>query len=413
MSGNPTLPSNSSFQAGDGRREVRRTLEMARILMEKCEHEYAEEKYILALNQAREIGAIRLCMEAISGLLRHAADRRDRARTEELKRDLDQLIEKYPEDVPPMAYYCQGAIYRVFDDPKKSLHYFFRYLKSVREDRSAEAQESYLGFLNGSQLSRPDRGELAFEAAEVRGWLMVAVASLYLQHPKRARFLAETIIAKYEHRHFRSINATVYLVMGQLAESEKDLASAKSWYGKAQTESLVEHNWSLHLYTLMCLSRLARLNGDRQMAGTLLEIVEKAVGQSKLESLIYEVSLERGHLSKDHADLMIDVQHGKVRTREQGEVAIGKQYVLIGILSELAQAASSHPNSSERGLSKAEIIERVWGERYRPEAHDNKLYYNINRLRKLIEPDQRQPKYLLNWREGYRLSPDLKIQLIR
>ena len=59
----------------------------------------------------------------------------------------------------------------------------------------------------------------------------------------------------------------------------------------------------------------------------------------------------------------------------------------------------------ERGLSKAEIIQHVWSEPYRPEAHDNKLYYNINRLRKLIEPDVRKPQYLLNWKEGYRLAP--------
>ena len=65
-----------------------------------------------------------------------------------------------------------------------------------------------------------------------------------------------------------------------------------------------------------------------------------------------------------------------------------------------------------RGLSKAEIIERVWNESYRPEAHDNKLYYNINRLRKLLEPDVRKPQYLLNWKEGYRLAPGLKVQLV-
>lgn len=66
---------------------------------------------------------------------------------------------------------------------------------------------------------------------------------------------------------------------------------------------------------------------------------------------------------------------------------------------------------SGAGLSKAEIIQRVWKEKYRPEAHDNKLYYNINRLRKLIEPDTKHPQYLLNWREGYRLAPGLRVRL--
>jgi DNA-binding winged helix-turn-helix (wHTH) protein len=79
-------------------------------------------------------------------------------------------------------------------------------------------------------------------------------------------------------------------------------------------------------------------------------------------------------------------------------------------LEELSQAHSS--GVREGALSKAEIIERVWGEKYRPDAHDNKLYYNINRLRKLIETDMKQPKYLQNWKEGYRLSPKLKVHWI-
>ena len=45
-------------------------------------------------------------------------------------------------------------------------------------------------------------------------------------------------------------------------------------------------------------------------------------------------------------------------------------------------------------------------------SHDNKLYYNINRLRKLIEPNFREPRYLLNWKEGYRLAPGLRVQLL-
>ncbi|NDD91733.1 hypothetical protein EBZ37_06585, partial [bacterium] len=48
----------------------------------------------------------------------------------------------------------------------------------------------------------------------------------------------------------------------------------------------------------------------------------------------------------------------------------------------------------------------------RPLAHDNKLYYNINRLRRLIEPDMKQPQYLLNWKEGYRLAPGLRVQVV-
>ncbi|MCC7441909.1 MAG: winged helix-turn-helix domain-containing protein, partial [Bdellovibrionales bacterium] len=97
---------------------------------------------------------------------------------------------------------------------------------------------------------------------------------------------------------------------------------------------------------------------------------------------------------------------------ERGSIALGKQYVLLDILQALSRAHGRDGEDAERGLTKAEIIEQVWREHYRPEAHDNKLYYNINRLRKLIEPDVRRPQYLLNWKEGYRLSPGLRIHLM-
>jgi DNA-binding winged helix-turn-helix (wHTH) protein len=86
--------------------------------------------------------------------------------------------------------------------------------------------------------------------------------------------------------------------------------------------------------------------------------------------------------------------------------------VLLSILEALSDAHQKPGTDFDRGLSKAEIIEFVWKESYRPEAHDNKLYYNINRLRKLIEPDVRKPQYLLNWKEGYRLAPGLRIHFV-
>jgi DNA-binding winged helix-turn-helix (wHTH) protein len=128
--------------------------------------------------------------------------------------------------------------------------------------------------------------------------------------------------------------------------------------------------------------------------------------------LLSEIQAERTRLEQDAVDLLIDSRRCLVQTRESGSIALGKQYVLLQILEALSHAHGRPGEDDERGLSKAEIIQRVWKESYRPEAHDNKLYYNINRLRKLIEPDVRKPQYLLNWKEGYRLAPGLKVHLV-
>ena len=112
-------------------------------------------------------------------------------------------------------------------------------------------------------------------------------------------------------------------------------------------------------------------------------------------------------------DLLIDSRQALIKTREGSESRFGDTVrvcsrflrsfpVLTVAWVTMRSGACPRPRSSSS----------VWKERYRPEAHDNKLYYNINRLRKLIEPDVRKPQYLLNWKEGYRLAPGLRIQFV-
>ena len=131
-----------------------------------------------------------------------------------------------------------------------------------------------------------------------------------------------------------------------------------------------------------------------------------------------ELARERSRLEQDSVDLLIDSQRGYVKTRTSEQISFKKQYVLLDILKVLSEAhrggSAEKPEEENeaKGVSKGAIIERVWGEKYRPEAHDNKLYYNINRLRKLIEPDAKHPQILVNWKEGYRLAPGLKVQWV-
>src|ERR1700751_4646 len=143
-----------------------------------------------------------------------------------------------------------------------------------------------------------------------------------------------------------------------------------------------------------------------------VDLVDKAAPGAEFGLLRREIALEKAKLEQDAVDLSIDSRKGTIKTRETGQISLRKQYVLLHILEALSNAHGKEGDDMERGLSKAEIIQHVWNEPYRPEAHDNKLYYNINRLRKLIEPDVRKPQYLRNWKEGNRLAPGLRVPYI-
>jgi DNA-binding winged helix-turn-helix (wHTH) protein len=200
--------------------------------------------------------------------------------------------------------------------------------------------------------------------------------------------------------------------LGNLAELDQKYDEALSWFQKSHTAFLAEHNWSYHLYVLYGYARLARKQGNFTQAYWYIDLVDKASQGEGFGLLQREVTAEKLRLEQDAVDLLIDSRKGMIKTRESGKIDLKKQYVLLHILEALSNAHRKSGDDLDRGLSKAEIIEQVWHESYRPEAHDNKLYYNINRLRRLIEPDLKKPQYLLNWKEGYRLAPGLRVHYI-
>lgn len=371
-------------------------LHLAQLRCEKCELKEAKIAYTMALRIAKRTGNTEARTEAISGLLRIAGEALDTSEVQRWENELDTLIERSPKQVPPMAWYCKGAISRQLYEPGAAQRYFHRYLLALK-------RESKTSF--GTLLE-------SVEEAIAKGWVMIAVTALARKHVKRALFLAEALLERYEEKNFRGINGMLYLLLANIAETQKNYEIALAWYQRSHASFLGEHNWYYHLYVLNGYARLARAQQNYPLAYWYLDLIDKAASRPEFGLLRREIIAERNRLEKDAVDLLIDSRQGTIKTRENMKISLRKQYVLLHILEALTQAHGRSGDDRDRGLSKSEIIERVWNEDYRPETHDNKLYYNINRLRKLIEPDIRKPQYLLNWKEGYRLAPGLRIQFI-
>jgi DNA-binding winged helix-turn-helix (wHTH) protein len=369
------------------RETVQNWLQLAQLRSEKCELKEARVAYGLALQQAKRVGDLKATMEALSGLLRLAAEALDEEAVREWDQELDALMAAHPRQIPAMAWHCKGAVATYHKQPRLAQRYFHRFLRAVGGARGSEEQVA-------------------------KGWVMLAITLSQRGRVARAKWLAEEILRRFEARNFRSINGIVYLLLGTLAERAREYDVAMGWFQKAHSSFLGEHNWNYHLYVLYGYARLARVTQNYSQAYWYLDLVDKATAHAEFAMLRQHLAVERSRLEQDAVDLIVDSRHGVVKTRDGQSVSLRKQYVLLHILEALSSAHRKAGEDNERGLSKAEIIERVWKEQYRPEAHDNKLYYNINRLRKLIEPDVRKPQYLLNWKEGYRLAPGLRIQFI-
>ena len=378
-------------------------LRLAALLTEKCELGDARRCFERALVIAREISDMRLAMECISGLLRLAGEALEDQRIEALEQELDEWMRRFPHSIPSMAWYCKGAVARHQERTSTAQHCFLMALRAIREEADG---------LPG--LEPGDRLWLSQEERLARTWLVLAAVQHRKGNAQRAQLIAGAVLRRYSAREYRSVNGVLYLLLGRMDVVANRLDSAMGWYRKAHSSFLAEHNWYLSLSVLFAYARVARLQRNYSQALWHLELVENACRGPAFGMMQREIGYERARLEADQVDLLIDSRKGVIKTRETEEpLSLRKQYVLLHILEALAEAHSRPGEDAERGLSKAELIERVWGENYRPQAHDNKLYYNINRLRKLIERDMREPVYVQNWREGYRLGPELRVRWVR
>lgn len=378
------------------RLEIQEALRLGTLLSEKCELEPASELALRAYRLAKKIQDFRAMMEAISSLLRLASEALNHQAIDSWEKELDDLIAKHPSEVPPMIWHCKGTIaFRRKEYPlaQRLFHRSLRRVRSESEDNSS------------AQI-------LSQEEMIARGWNMLALTLRWRGKPRRALLLAKTILSRYENKNLRGINGWLYLFLGQLEWSHKHWDESLKWFQQAHGSFMSEHNWYSYLYVLHSYAYIARKQQNYPLAYWYLDLLEKATLGAGFGALRKMIEDERKCLEQDAVDLLIDSRKGIVKTKENGQISLRKQYILLGILEALTTAHSKEGADNERALSKGEIIKHVWKEAYRPEIHDNKLYYNINRLRKLIEPDLRQPQYLLNWKEGYRLAPSLRIRFV-
>lgn len=358
---------------------------------EKCEMIEAGLYFEIALDQAKKNQDQSGTCDALAHLLRHSSDRGAESQTERWVNELEIFLAQTQGKLTPYAWYCKGIVSYREGQYKKAQVLFNRFWRELENEE------------NQNEKSDP-----ALSARLMRGKAQALLALALVAHAqgksRRAQYLGEVILKYAEVARPRGILASTYLFLCRLAERKNEPTLAKKWLQKAFAESVMEHNWYHYFYVLYGFARVSRLEQDFVQAKFYLELLEKATITDDFISFRREIAEERARLNLFRVDLEIDLNRGVLRTRER-EVNLRRQHLLIELMHELAVAP-------DHGLSKKEIIEKVWKEEYLPDQHDGKLYYNINRIRKLIEVDLRKPQYLMNWRQGYRLRPELKVRVI-
>jgi DNA-binding response OmpR family regulator len=103
-------------------------------------------------------------------------------------------------------------------------------------------------------------------------------------------------------------------------------------------------------------------------------------------------------------DMEIDQNSHYVREKHLGEIPFYNKFTLMRILCLLAETPGKE-------FSKEDLAREIWGQEYNPLRHDNNIYININRLRKLVEPNPRENRYIMNGPRGYYFNPSMKVNI--
>ena len=373
--------------------------------VEKCELKEAGQYFEAALEKSKQTRDMRGISDSLARLLRYSSEIGDDVGIQKWVNELEIFLAQNEGKLTPQVWYCKGIVAFRSAQYKKAQILFHRFWREIETEentiRAFENEAQRIDFYRETMRSK------------AQALLALAVVAQSQGKVRRAQYFGEVILKYAERERPRGILASAYLMLCRLAERVGDTATARQWLQKAFAESVSEHNWYHYLFVLYGFARVCRLEQDFVQARFFLDLLEKAVVQEEFKNLRQEIAEERVKLNLNRVDLEIDLNRSVLRTRE-GEVNLRRQHLLIEILHQLAIAHDHREGEdSKQGLAKSEIIEKVWGEQYNPEAHDGKLYYNINRIRKLLEPDQKKPQYLLNWRQGYRLAPELKIRIIQ
>ncbi len=352
-------------------------LDKALLRLEKCDLDEAKELFELALIQAQEQGDPHEICDAYAHLLRFYSELGQEQQVHRLSVEIDVFCEKAGGAVTPLAGYCRGII-------------------SLRARKYRTAQKFFLGAWRLSQR------DVRFYRVSVQIGIALGVLSLLQGKVQRSRRMI-TFLEKLTQGNWpRGTGAALYLLKARQLERAGDLKSSQVAITKAFSIVIEEHHWFQYLFVLHANARILRLTQDWVQSAFYLDLCERATPKD-LRSLTSQIQEERLKLNLHRYDLELDLHRAVLKTSTV-EIDLRRQQILLEMITQLVQ----HP----LGIPKSSLVEKVWKEKYSPELHDSKLYYNINRLRKLVEPNMATPSVILNWRQGYRLAPDLKIRLV-
>lgn len=192
-------------------------------------------------------------------------------------------------------------------------------------------------------------------------------------------------------------------------QKKLDLALRSAWDA---FESLKQQpHLGLYMHTLATLGTIFSEKGEASTARIYLDLAKRSLKRTEFPRIARIIDDALEQLGGEHTnyDLELNLQSGTLREARKGEIKFDGQFLLRDLLSVFLRSSVKNPGVV---LRKEDLVREVWGESYRPLIHDNKIYVNIKRLRRLIEAEDGSTEYILRGKQGYYINPKARVSLV-
>ena len=189
-------------------------------------------------------------------------------------------------------------------------------------------------------------------------------------------------------------------------EQKYESAEQLYWLCYEQAQRNVRRKYmSLHLFYHLSKNYIGKKNYEQ--AALFLDLAKKSVNPDIFKDMNAKINQTYEELKTamtDNYDIVVNFDNKMIVEKQKGYIEIRNQFVLLDMLKLFV----SHQGAV---YSKEMLVEKVWKQKYDPRVHDNKIYVTVKRLRELVEPDHKKPKYIFRTKQGYYISKNVRILL--
>ncbi len=356
--------------------------QIGKIYYDKADLDKAESAFVKSLALADTSTDAFTVLKAYGFLIRIASEKLEDHKAQHFIKETERLVDLLSRTLPTLNaefFYNQGVVHNYagkFEEAKLSFEMAY---KKASEENEPELLSKCLLSLATNAYYRKDF-EVSLRFLDQLNDLLKIIKKFYLNG------------AMYTYY------AKIYI---ELNQTEKAL----SYFRLANEFLQTKKCWNLYGYILYGKGQAFKRAGNYDHALAIFNLAHESIDRVMFKRLYQLIDNEISDVTDSSVDLFLDRANRKIVEKSLGTIDFKHRFVLLEILFLLSKNPGVY-------FDKEQLAKMIWRDEYNPLIHDKLIYTSVSRLRKLIEPTDKdnKRKYIIRGKDGYTFNPLAKIR---